>query len=84
MAVFQVYHEKNHVLEAWLRPEDRYCKPVVGRPLPVTNLVLRVRRKKGGRRGEEGGGGASEGSTARSDCQVEVLGMVNQTYEFRG
>ncbi|CAI8016260.1 General transcription factor 3C polypeptide 5 [Geodia barretti] len=39
-SIEKVYYEKTHVLEARLRPEDRFCKPVVGRSLPVTNLLL--------------------------------------------
>ena len=76
----EVYYEKTHMLEARLRPEDRFCKPLVGKSQPVTNLVLRVRRSRH-RRGREEGGGANEGPR---DCQVEVLGVVKQAFEFKG
>lgn len=89
--------EKKHGLEARFRPEDKYCKPVLARSVPVTNIVLRVRRrrqKKGGRVGEEGGaegagGGEVEERNEREgrreqECHVEVLGLVKNNFEFTG
>lgn len=77
-----MYYEKNHGLEVRLRPEDKYCKPALARSVPVTNMVIRVRRRRrkeeGGR--EEEGGDRSE----RSECHVEVLGLVKQNFEFTG
>ena len=64
------------MLEARFRPEDRFSKPAVARPVSVTSMVLRVRRRR--RRGKEGERGE------RLQCQVEILGMVKQSYEFTG
>ena len=83
-----MYYEKNHSLEARLRPEDKYCKPALARSVPVTNMVLRVRRRrwkkcKGGGEGEEEG----EDQSVRvrgPGCHVEVLGLVKQNFEFTG
>lgn len=87
--ICQVHYEKKHALEARLRPEDKYCKPALARCVPVTNIVLRVRRRRhkgvrdGGRVGvmeeEEGQDGKSG-----PECQVEVLGLVKTNFEFTG
>lgn len=87
--ILQVHYEKNHALEVRLRPEDKYCKPALARCVPVTNIVLRVRRKRhkksGSLRdgGREEGMGRENGSRGR-ECQVEVLGLVKVNFEFTG
>jgi general transcription factor 3C polypeptide 5 (transcription factor C subunit 1) len=86
--ITQVYYEKNHSLEARLRPEDKYCKPALARSVPVTNMVLRVRRRrwkkcKGGGEGEEEGEDQSV-RVGGPGCHVEVLGLVKQNFEFTG
>ena len=78
-----MYYEKNHGLEVRLRPEDKYCKPALARSVPVTNIVLRVRRK---RRKKEDSGGEGEGRERSKvlACHVEVVGLVKQNFEFTG
>ena len=83
---WQVYYEKKRGLEVRLRPEDKYCKPAIASSVPVTNMVLRVRRRR--RKGMDGcGGEGGEGESERfrgPECQVEVLGLVRQNFEFTG
>lgn len=75
----QVYNEKHHALEVRLRPEDRFCKPALAQSVPVTNMVLRVRRRK-----QRKNGGEEDGRREGSECRVDILGMVKQSYEFSG
>ena len=80
----QAHYEKNHGLEVRLRPEDLYCKPALAHSIPVTNMVLRVRRR---RRRQRKGGGVGEGDSeggGEPEYSVEVLGLVNHSYEFTG
>lgn len=78
----QAYYEKNQSLEVRLRPEDKFCKPAQARSVPVTNLVLRVRRRR--RRVSEGEGPVEGDGSQASVCNVEVLGLVKQNFEFTG
>lgn len=63
-------------LEARLRPEDTYCKPVFARTNKVSNLVLRVKRRRRKRTVEEEGEDKAEGEGER--CLTTSGGMMLQ------
>lgn len=87
-------------LEARLRLEDTYCKPVFARTNKVSNLVLRVKRRRRKRTTEEGedkakgegerclttSGGVMLQGDPKPDYEysAEVVGVVNTSYSFPG